>query len=162
MRGLPRNPAGGGRGGAGGGGGGGESVEEVLQCDLKLEMRAHPDLKAGIADCERLGDYVSRDLLQSILESEEEHIDFLETQLELVARVGLQNYCQSQIEAPASPPPPPRPPPLPPLATTPPPPLLPARQSADGEPLARPVKPRCLPWGTSAGSQSPPPSFTRT
>ena len=79
----------------------GESVEEVLQCDLKLEMRAHPDLKAGIADCERLGDYVSRDLLQSILESEEEHIDFLETQLELVARVGLQNYCQSQIEAPS-------------------------------------------------------------
>ncbi|MCU0759020.1 MAG: bacterioferritin [Steroidobacteraceae bacterium] len=76
----------------------GETVEEVLQCDLKLEMLAHPDLKAGIADCERLGDYVSRDLLQAILESEEEHIDFLETQIELIARVGLQNYCQSQME----------------------------------------------------------------
>jgi bacterioferritin len=80
----------------------GETVDEVLQCDLKLEMLAHPDLKAGIADCERLGDYVSRDLLQSILESEEEHIDFLETQLELLARVGLQNYCQSQMEPPGS------------------------------------------------------------
>lgn len=76
----------------------GETVEEVLQCDLKLELLAHPDLKAGIADCERLGDYVTRDLLHTILASEEEHIDFLETQLELLGRVGLQNYCQSQMK----------------------------------------------------------------
>ena len=76
----------------------GETVEELLQCDLKLEMRGHPDLKAAIADCERLGDYVSRELFESILQSEEEHIDFLETQLELIARVGLQNYSQSQME----------------------------------------------------------------
>jgi bacterioferritin len=76
----------------------GENVKEVLECDLALEMKAHPDLKAAIADCERLGDYGSRDLFQKILESEEEHIDFLETQLELIERVGLQNYCQSQME----------------------------------------------------------------
>lgn len=76
----------------------GESVKEVLECDLALEMKAHPDLKAAIADCERLGDYGSRDLFQRILESEEEHIDFLETQLELIDKVGLQNYCQSQME----------------------------------------------------------------
>lgn len=76
----------------------GESVKEVLECDLALEMKAHPDLKAAIADCERIGDYGSRDLFQRILESEEEHIDFLETQLELIDKVGLQNYCQSQME----------------------------------------------------------------
>ncbi|MCC6172449.1 MAG: bacterioferritin [Gammaproteobacteria bacterium] len=76
----------------------GEAVEEILQCDLKLELQNHADLKAGIADCERLGDYVTRELLASILESEEEHIDFLETQLELIGRVGLQNYSQSQMK----------------------------------------------------------------
>ena len=76
----------------------GEDVREVLDCDLKLEHIAHPDLKAAIAHCEKVGDYVSRELLADILESEEEHIDFLETQLELVDRVGLQNYCQSQMK----------------------------------------------------------------
>jgi len=60
-------------------------------------MAAHPDLRAGIAHCESVQDYVSRDLLQQILDSEEEHIDWLETQLQLIDRVGLQNYQQSQI-----------------------------------------------------------------
>ena len=76
----------------------GEGVKETLECDLKLEHLAHPDLKAAIAHCETVGDYVSRELLEDILESEEEHIDFLETQIELVGRVGLQNYCQSQMK----------------------------------------------------------------
>jgi bacterioferritin len=76
----------------------GEGVKETLECDLKLEQIAHPDLKTAIAHCEKVGDYVSRELLEDILESEEEHIDFLETQLELVGRVGLQNYCQSQMK----------------------------------------------------------------
>jgi bacterioferritin len=76
----------------------GEGVKETLECDLKLEQLAHPDLKAAIAHCETVGDYVSRELLEDILESEEEHIDFLETQIELVGRVGLQNYCQSQMK----------------------------------------------------------------
>ena len=76
----------------------GEGVAETLECDLKLEQLAHPDLKAAIAHCEKVGDYVSRELLEDILESEEEHIDFLETQIELVGRVGLQNYCQSQMK----------------------------------------------------------------
>ena len=77
----------------------GEDVKETLECDLKLEQLAHPDLKAAVAHCEKVGDYVSRELLEDILESEEEHIDFLETQIELVGRVGLQNYCQSQMKA---------------------------------------------------------------
>ena len=75
----------------------GENVQECLQCDLKLEMASRVELKAAIADCENLGDYVSRELFESILESEEEHIDFLETQLDLIKRVGLQNYTQSQM-----------------------------------------------------------------
>jgi bacterioferritin len=77
----------------------GEDVKEILECDLKLEHIAHPDLKAAIAYCEEVGDYVSRELLEDILESEEEHIDFLETQLQLIDRVGLPNYCQSQMKA---------------------------------------------------------------
>jgi bacterioferritin len=60
-------------------------------------MQAHGELKAAIVDSESLGDYVSRELFKSILESEEEHIDFLETQLDLIKRIGLQNYTQSQI-----------------------------------------------------------------
>ena len=76
----------------------GEDVKEILECDLKLERAGHPDLKAAIAHAERAGDYVSRELFEDILESEEEHIDFLETQLELIERVGLQNYCQSQMK----------------------------------------------------------------
>jgi len=77
----------------------GEDVKETLECDLKLEQVAHPDLKAAIAHCEKVGDYVSREVLEDILESEEEHIDFLETQLELIGRIGLQNYQQSQMKA---------------------------------------------------------------
>jgi bacterioferritin len=80
----------------------GENVKELLECDLKLEMLAHPDLKAAIAHAESVQDFVSRELFEHILESEEEHIDFLETQLELIERVGVQNYQQSQME-PGSP-----------------------------------------------------------
>jgi bacterioferritin len=77
----------------------GEDVPEALNCDLKMERKAHPDLKAAIAHCETVGDYVSRELFESILESEEEHIDWLETQLGLIKSVGLQNYLQSQMKA---------------------------------------------------------------
>jgi bacterioferritin len=75
----------------------GETVPECIECDLKLEHIAHPDLKAAIAYCESVGDYVSREILEDILESEEEHIDWLETQLDLIKDVGLQNYLQSQM-----------------------------------------------------------------
>jgi bacterioferritin len=75
----------------------GENASEVLACDLALEMAAHPALKTAIAHCEQVGDYVSRELFEDILESEEEHIDFLETQLDLIDKVGLQNYLQSQM-----------------------------------------------------------------
>jgi len=75
----------------------GEDVKEALACDLKLELAAHPALKAAIADCESCGDYVSRDLFRSILDSEEHHIDWLETQLELIEKVGIANYQQSQM-----------------------------------------------------------------
>jgi bacterioferritin len=76
----------------------GESVPEMLECDLKLERMAHADLKQAIADCEQSGDYVSREIFKRILESEEDHIDWLETQLGLIGRVGLENYTQSQME----------------------------------------------------------------
>ncbi|MGD8475904.1 MAG: bacterioferritin [Burkholderiales bacterium] len=75
----------------------GEKLEECLQCDLRLEMQAHPTLKEAINHCESVGDYVSRELFEAILESEEEHIDFLETQLDLIGKVGIQNYTQSQM-----------------------------------------------------------------
>jgi len=75
----------------------GETVPEMIECDLKLERAAHVDLRAAMADCERLGDYVSRELFKDILESEEEHIDWLETQLDLIARIGLENFTQSQM-----------------------------------------------------------------
>jgi len=75
----------------------GEDVKEALGCDLKLELAAHPVLKSAIADCEACGDYVSRDLFRSILDSEEQHIDWLETQLELIDKVGIANYQQSQM-----------------------------------------------------------------
>ena len=74
----------------------GEDAPEALKCDLKLEMAAHPALKDGIAHCESVGDYVSRELLEDILESEEDHIDWLETQLELIGKVGVQNWLQTQ------------------------------------------------------------------
>ncbi|MFA6037617.1 MAG: bacterioferritin [Legionellales bacterium] len=75
----------------------GENTKEVFVCDLKLEQKAVADLKAGIAYCEQVQDYVSRDLLSSILTSEEEHIDWLETQLDLIDRVGIENYQQAQM-----------------------------------------------------------------
>jgi bacterioferritin len=77
----------------------GESLPEALACDLKLEQASQVTLKDGIAHCEAVRDYVSRDLLQGILEDTEEHIDFLETQLELIGKVGEQNYLQSQMES---------------------------------------------------------------
>ena len=75
----------------------GENVPEILQCDLNMELDAIPDLRAGIAYCEAHKDYVSRDLFDSILVSEEEHVDWLETQLQLVENMGLENYLQAQI-----------------------------------------------------------------
>ena len=75
----------------------GENVEECLKADLALELDALPCLKQGIVDAEKLGDFVSRDLFQKILDSEEEHVDWLETQLGLIDKVGLQNYLQSAI-----------------------------------------------------------------
>jgi bacterioferritin len=76
----------------------GENVREALECDLKLELQAHPELRKGIAECESAGDYVSRELFEDILKSEEEHIDWLETQLSLIERIGIENYCQSQMD----------------------------------------------------------------
>jgi len=75
----------------------GENVREILECDKKLEEAAIPDLRAAIADCEEVGDYVSRTIFSSILESEEGHVDWLETNLELIEKVGMQNYIQSQM-----------------------------------------------------------------
>lgn len=75
----------------------GEDVPEVLQSDLALETAAQKTIKDGIAHCEAVRDYVSRDLLQGILDDTEEHIDFLETQIELIGKVGLPNYLQSQM-----------------------------------------------------------------
>jgi bacterioferritin len=75
----------------------GENVPEVLDCDLQSERGAQQTIKDGIAYCESVRDYVSRDILQAILDDTEEHIDFLETQIDLLAKVGLQNYLQTQI-----------------------------------------------------------------
>jgi bacterioferritin len=75
----------------------GENTKEMLECDLALEHDAVPDLKVGIQYAESIGDYVSRDLFQNILESEEEHIDWLETQLGLIDKMGIENYIQAQI-----------------------------------------------------------------
>ena len=75
----------------------GEDIEEMLGCDLEQEMIAVPLLREAITFCETNGDYVSRDLLNKILISEEEHIDWLETQLQLISSTGLQNYLQSQM-----------------------------------------------------------------
>ena len=73
----------------------GENTQEMLKCDLKLEMKAIPDLREAIAHCESVQDYVTRELFEDILESEEEHVDWLETQLSLIEKVGIQNYLQS-------------------------------------------------------------------
>jgi bacterioferritin len=75
----------------------GESTEEMLKCDLTLERGAQTTIKEGIAACEAAQDYVSRDLLLEILDDTEEHIEWLETQLDLIVKIGLQNYLQSQI-----------------------------------------------------------------
>lgn len=77
----------------------GEDVREILECDLKLEEQAIPDLRKAIADCEAADDYVSRTLFSTILVSEEEHVDWLETNLALIEKVGLENYLQSQMSA---------------------------------------------------------------
>ena len=79
----------------------GENTREVLEMDLRLEMAAHPALRQAIADSEAAGDYESRELFESILHSEEEHIDWLETQLALIDRIGLQNFEQSYIKGPS-------------------------------------------------------------
>jgi bacterioferritin len=76
----------------------GESPKEALLCDLRLEMMAVPDLKAAIAYCETCGDYVSRELFTKILSSEEEHIDWLETQVGLIERLGEGPYLQTKID----------------------------------------------------------------
>ena len=73
----------------------GEDVPEILQCDLDMELDAIPDLRAGIAYCESHKDYITRDLFDDILKSEEEHVDWLETQLDLIESMGLQNYLLS-------------------------------------------------------------------
>jgi bacterioferritin len=79
----------------------GENTQEMLKCDLKLEMKAIPDLREAITHCESIKNYVSRDLFEEILESEEEHVDWLETQLGLIEKVGIQNYLQSAMEDPS-------------------------------------------------------------
>ena len=77
----------------------GESVEEILHADHELEVEAVTQLKGAIAHCETVRDYVSRDLFSEILENEEQHVDTLETQFDMIARMGLQNYIQMQSEA---------------------------------------------------------------
>ena len=79
----------------------GEGVKEILECDLALENAAMPDLRDSIAFTEASNDYVSRELFESILESEEEHVDWIETQLELIDKTGIENYIQSQISEPS-------------------------------------------------------------
>jgi len=76
----------------------GQHVQEMLECDLRLEMEALPALREAIAYCESSKDYVSRDLFDQILSSEEEHVDWLETQLDLIGKLGVENYLQSQMK----------------------------------------------------------------
>ena len=76
----------------------GESVEEILKADLALEMEAIPLLRDAIQHAETVRDYVSREIFERILENEEEHVDFLETQFDMIDRMGLQNYVQLQSE----------------------------------------------------------------
>ncbi|MEM6514113.1 MAG: bacterioferritin [Pseudomonadota bacterium] len=75
----------------------GEDIKEILEADLELEHDAIPDLRDGIEHCDKVRDYVSRDLFKKILDNEEEHVDFIETQLGLIEKVGLANYQQSQM-----------------------------------------------------------------
>ena len=76
----------------------GENVREVLSCDLSLEMIGLPDLKMAISHCETVKDFISRELFTDILESEEEHIDFLQTQIRLIEQMGIENYVQLQTK----------------------------------------------------------------
>jgi len=76
----------------------GEHVQELLECDLKLEQAAMPRLREAIAYCETAKDFISRELFEMILEGEEEHVDFLETQLGLIPKIGIENYIQLQSE----------------------------------------------------------------
>ena len=78
----------------------GENVEEVLKADLALELDALPLLQDAIAHCETVRDYISREIFEAILESEEEHVDFLEKQFDMIKNMGLQNYVQLNSEAP--------------------------------------------------------------
>jgi len=78
----------------------GEHTQEMLECDLRLEMEALPALREAIVYCESEKDFVSRDLFDRILNSEEEHVDWLETQLHLIGKVGIENYLQSQMKNP--------------------------------------------------------------
>ncbi|MGO1750726.1 MAG: ferritin-like domain-containing protein, partial [Marinobacter sp.] len=77
----------------------GEHVQEMIECDLKIEHIAHVDLKEAILYCESVQDFTSRELFRSILDSEEEHIDWLETQLEMIKQMGIQNFIQLQSAA---------------------------------------------------------------
>ena len=77
----------------------GEHTAEMLECDLKLEMAAQETVKEGIAVCEAHNDYVSRELFEEILQDTEEHIDWLETQINLIGKVGIQNYLQTQMSS---------------------------------------------------------------
>ena len=77
----------------------GETVEDILKCDLALEGDAIPLLRDAMAYCESVRDYVSRDLFGRILTNEEEHVDYIETQFDLIERIGIQNYTQLQSEA---------------------------------------------------------------
>jgi bacterioferritin len=74
----------------------GENIGEILDCDMKIDRACHAAQKAGIALCEEKQDYVTRDLLEDLLGAQEEHLDWLETQAELITRMGLENYIQSQ------------------------------------------------------------------
>ena len=76
----------------------GENTKEILECDLRLELEAIPLLREAIAHCEKVNDYVTRELFNDILESEEEHVDWLETRLDLIGKVGLENFLQSHME----------------------------------------------------------------
>lgn len=75
----------------------GERPEEMLQCDLDLELHALQDLRAGIEFCESVQDYVTRELFENILENEEEHVDWIETQLDLIKRIGVESYLEQQM-----------------------------------------------------------------
>jgi bacterioferritin len=77
----------------------GESVKEILECDLKLEEDAIPLLRDAMGHCEKVRDYVSRDLFGKILQNEEEHVDYIETQFELIERIGIESYTHLQSEA---------------------------------------------------------------